>query len=86
MRRPVVLTGKGSSGDITRLCHPDYGWSPRSKADAIRDIETGTHSYYVPWRSGDTEIRVVTRTNGTKYLRTDSDGTTKNNLDDLPNC
>jgi hypothetical protein len=83
--RPVTKTGKDSQGDITRLCHPGEHWSPRSKADAIRDIEQRLHTYYVPWTSGRTEIRVVDGPRG-KYLRTDRDNTTRNNLDDLPDC
>lgn len=83
--RAVRNTGKDRDGDITRLCNPGQSWSPRSKADAIRDIESGTHTYYVPWQRGRTEIRVVNGANG-KYLRTDRDNTSKNNLDDLPDC
>lgn len=83
--RAVKNTGKDRDGDITRLCNPGQSWSPRSKADAIRDIENGINTYYVPWQSGRTEIRVVNGANG-KYLRTDRDNTDKNNLDDLPGC
>lgn len=83
--RAVRNTGKDRDGDITKLCDPGQFWSPRSKADAIRDIESGTHTYYVPWQSGRTEIRVVNGANG-KYLRTDRDSTSQNNLDDLPDC
>ena len=83
--RAVRNTGKDRDGDITRLCNPGQSWSPRSKADAIRDIESGIHTYYVPWQSGRTEIRVVNGANG-KYLRTDRDNTSSNNLDDLPDC
>lgn len=83
--RAVTRTGKDVDGDITRLCNPGESWSPRSKQDAIYDIESGNHTYYVPWNSGRTEIRVVPGPNG-KYLRTDRDGTSKNNLDDLDNC
>lgn len=60
-------------------------WSPRMKSDAIRDIESGMHTYHVPWKDGRTEIRVVDGPSG-KYLRTDSDNTSRNNLDDLPDC
>ncbi|MCC6712189.1 MAG: DUF3892 domain-containing protein [Candidatus Dadabacteria bacterium] len=83
--RPVRQTGKDRDGDITALCDSGSSWSPRMKWDAIRDIETGLHTYYVPWKSGRTEIRVVNGPNG-KYLRTDRDNTSRNNLDDLPNC
>ena len=83
--RPVRKTGKDSDGDITSLCNDGSYWSPRSKADAIRDIETGLHTYHVPWKSGQTEIHVVDGPTG-KYLRTDRDDTSRNNLDDLPDC
>ena len=83
--RAVRQTGKDSDGDITKLCNSGETWSPRSKADAIRDIDNGIHTYYVPWESGRTEIHVVKGATG-KYLRTDRDNTSMNNLDDLPDC
>lgn len=83
--RAVRKTGKNSQGDITSLCNDGDFWSPRSKLDAIDDIERGIHTYYVPWTNGRTEIRVVQGSNG-KYLRTDRDQITRNNLDDLPDC
>ena len=83
--RAVVKSGKDLDGDITALCNSGEYWSPRSKAEAIQDIETGLHSYYVPWTDGPTQIRVVNGPNG-KYLRTDRDNTSRNNLDDLPDC
>ncbi len=85
MDRAVTKTRKDNNGDITALCNPGDYWSPRSKNDAINDIESGTHTYYVPWVGGRTEIRVVNGPNG-KYLRTDRDSTSRNNLDDLPDC
>lgn len=83
--RAVYKTGKDRDGDITRLCNQDEWWSPVSKNQAIADIENGAHTYYVPWKSGRTDIRVVNGATG-KYLRTDRDNTSKNNLDDLPDC
>lgn len=83
--RAVYQTRKDRDGDILALCSPSESWSPRLKADAIRDIENGIHTYYVPWTDGRTEIRVVKGPNG-KYLRTDRDNTARNNLDDLPDC
>lgn len=83
--RAVIRTGKDVDGDITTLCYPGEYWSPRLKQDAIYDIESGDHTYYVPWKDGRTEIGVVNGPGG-KYLRTDRDGTARNNLDGLPNC
>lgn len=84
--RAVRRTRKDGQGDILALCDPGQSWSPRSKADAIHDIESGLHTYHVPWKSGRTEIRVVNDRIKGKYLRTDRDDTTSNNLDDLPDC
>lgn len=83
--RAVRKTGKNSEGDITSLCDDGASWSPRSKAQAISDIESRMHTYHVPWTDGRTEIRVVNGATG-KHLRTDRDSTSRNNLDDLPGC
>ena len=84
--RAVDSTRKDADGDILALCRTGQAWSPRAKADAIADIETGAHKYYVAWTPGpSTWIRVVNGPTG-KYLRTDKDDTSKNNLDDLPDC
>lgn len=83
--RRVTKTRKDKDGDITALCNPEEWWSPRKKADAISDIEGGTHSYYVLQDGKRTDIHVVKGANG-KYLRTDPDTTSHNNLDDLPDC
>jgi Protein of unknown function (DUF3892) len=85
-KRYVRATGKDDQGDITRLCNAGEYWSPLPKADAISDIESGTHTYWVNWANyPETQIRVVQGSSG-KYLRTDRDTTSRNNLDDLPNC
>ena len=85
-KRYVYKSGKDKDGDITKLCSSGADWSPRQKADAIRDIDNSTHSYWVSWSDGqETEIKVVNGSTG-KYLRTLRDGSTKNNLDDLPDC
>lgn len=83
--RAVRQTRKNRDGDITALCNPNDWWSPRGKSDVISDIELGHHTYYVPWVDGRTEIRVVNGFQG-KYLRTDRDNTSRNNLADLPDC
>ncbi|UDM20526.1 DUF3892 domain-containing protein [Clavibacter michiganensis] len=84
--RAVRQAGKDRDGDITSLADRGSSWSPVSKAQAIYDIENRLHTYHVPWKTaGRTEIRVVPDPKG-KYLRTDSDNTTRNNLRDLPDA
>lgn len=84
--RRATRSRKDSDGDITALCNPSEGWSPRSKANAIADIESGTQSYYVKEPgTARSNIRVVNGPTG-KYLRSDPDPSSKNNLDNLPDC
>ena len=84
--RQVTKTQKDPDGDILALCNDSASWSPRNKSGAITDIETRMYTYYVMWQGGRrTDINVVNGPTG-KYLRTDADDTTRNNLDDLPDC
>ncbi len=84
--RCVTHTRKESGRRILAVGNPDERWSPRRTADAIRDIEAGRYTYHVlSLGRPRTEIRVIKASYG-KYLRTDRDGTTQNNLRDLPNC
>lgn len=81
--RRVTGTGKDSSGDITSLCG---AWGSQLKAVAIVEIEQGTHRYYTHASNGtEADIIVVNGVTG-KYLRTDPDKTTADNLADLPDC
>ena len=83
--RRVTHTDKDNDGDIESLANPGEPWSPRASADAIRDIEQGLHQYFVHEESYRTDVHVVTSTeDGFKYLRTDADEASKNNLDNLP--
>lgn len=83
--RQVTQSRKDKDGDITALCNPSKDWSPRYKSNAISDIESGTHRYYVVVGRKEVDIHVV-KLNGKKHLRTDPDETKRNNLDDLPDC
>lgn len=80
--RNVYKTGKDRDGDITSLCNDGLSWSPRAKDAAIKDIESDTHSY---WSNGRARI-VVRERNGKKYLTTEANATTTDNLDNLPDC
>jgi len=82
--RRVTGAGKDDDGDITSLCnHGD--WGKVSKQTAIWQIENKTHKYYVGTVLARVDIHVVEGPNG-KYLRTDPDATSKNNLESLPGC
>ena len=83
--RRVTHTGKDKEGDITKLYNRDEPWLSRPKADAIRDIEYGVHTYYVESDGERVSIHVVDGPSG-KYLRSDPDKTSTNNLDELPYC
>lgn len=84
--RHVTQSGKDEDGDITKLCNPSALWSPREKDGAISDIETGLHTYYVKDSKGNkSNIHVVKGQTG-KYLRTDPDEESADNLDNLPDC
>ncbi len=84
-QREVTRSGKDKDGDIKALCKPGESWSPRAKADAIRDIKSGSHTYYVSVNGSRVDVHVVKGASG-EYLRTDADGRGHNNLDDLPDC
>lgn len=83
--RRVTGSGKDRDGDITHLCNP-ADWGTTAKAATIQQIESGTHRYYVqqPGTSR-VDVRVVQGTTG-KFLRSDPDRSSRNNLDNLPNC
>ena len=84
--RAIRQARHDADGDITAIGNIGSDWSPVLKADAIYHIEREIHRYYVPWLNDPhTWIRVVDGPNG-KYLRTDRDSSSGNNLDDLPEC
>lgn len=80
--RQVTKSRKDKDGDITALCNDTAIWSPRSKENAIADIESGMHEYYVQQPGTQkAKIRVVGG-----HLQTEPDADQKNNLDNLPDC
>lgn len=83
--RRVTHTGKSRNGNILGLCNPAEEWYSRLSADAIADIESGTHSYFVATAGARTDIHVVDAPVG-KYLRTEANSRSSDNLDDLPTC
>lgn len=85
IERKVTSTRKDEKGKIIELCNPAEWWSPRTALEVIDDIEEAFYTYYVVVSGQRVSIKVA---NGSseKYLRTDPDITTKNYLDDLPEC
>lgn len=84
--RDVTQTGKDKDGDITDLCNPGEDWSPRSVTLVISDIDFKLHEYFSKVGESRVLIHVVDDPDKGKYLRTNQDGTEKNNLDELPDC
>lgn len=86
-RRRVIRTSKDDDGDILALCWRDSDGkvTHTDKASAIAHIRGGTHSYHVAEQAPSVDVKVRTR-NGTPYLTTEADATSKNNLDNLPDC
>ena len=81
----VERTQKASDNDILALCGD---WTPQGKvpkSTAIDWIERGLHRFYVQYSNRAVWVHVVNGPTG-KYLRTDADNTTRNNLLDLPDC
>ena len=84
--RLVTHSGKNQDGDITSLGNPAEPWSPRSKADIIRDIEDGVHAYYTGTQERKRANVVVVAGTLDKYLFTDQDGAAVRHLSSLPDC
>ena len=85
IERQITRIKKDSSGNIVMLCNPAEWWSPRSASEILYDIEEAMYLYFVRVDGQKVEIKVITELTR-KYLRTDPDKTTKNNLEDLPGC
>jgi hypothetical protein len=84
--RFVTHTRKDAqSAQITRLCNHDEAWSPTRSLSAIIEIDAKINCYFVKWDDQTTRIEVASGPTG-RYLRTDHDDTTRNNLLDLPDC
>ncbi len=73
---------------IVRLGGTDangYSWKS-SQLQVITDIENGTYRYYVSRNGTKAKVVVAVSAAGNKYLKTEADSTTSNNLLSLPEC
>ncbi len=84
--REVKRTRKNKDGDIVALCNSSELWSTKFKSMAILEIEEKIHRYFVKVDNEEVDIHVVNDRLKGKYLRTDPNQTTNNNLYDLPDC
>jgi hypothetical protein len=57
-----------------------------STAQAISEIDGKRKRFYTLVNGVRADVQVMQTKEGKKYLRTDPDKTTRNNLDDLPTC
>jgi len=84
--REVTATRKLPDGVITHLCDgAGATWGPVAVQDAIVQIEDGSVAYFTNIGGVAAHVNVVDDPQG-KYLRSQADETTANNLDDLPGC
>jgi len=79
MDRRVRATKKDREGNIIALCCAGQSWSPRRKADVIKDIVNSKRSYYVQEEGRRTYVRIVAG-----VLQTTPDVSSNNNLSRLP--
>lgn len=84
--RQVTHAHRNEDGDILAVCWKgSAGLMYSARGDVIIDIESGAHGYYVAEEAPPVWVLVKTR-NGVKYIATEADSTSKNNLDNLPVC
>lgn len=84
--RQVTHAHRNEQGDILAVCWKDpAGLKYTDRPNVIADIESGTHRYYVHEQALAVWVLVRTR-NGVKYITTEADSMSRNNLDNLPLC
>jgi hypothetical protein len=84
-KKQVTCINKTNRTDYhERISHIGGSWKHTSE-DAIKYIENGTYEYYVSKNGHDVKLKVMTR-NGRKYLKTENDGDSPDNLLSLPEC
>jgi len=84
--RQVTASVKDGEGDIISICNKNEFWFSRSKSEAIKDIESGSHSYYVMADEKMVKVLVINDPKKGKYLRTEPGKTDVNKLGTLPDC
>jgi hypothetical protein len=84
--RQVTNAHRNDQGDILAVCWKGSdGLKYSARAAVIAHIEAGTHQYFVAEQAPSVWVLVRTRS-GVKYITTEADSTSRNNLDNLPAC
>ena len=84
--RQVIAAKKDEEGEIISICNKNEYWFSRSKSEAIRDIESGSHTYYVMADDKMVKVIVFNDPKKGKYLRTKPGKTAVDRLSMLPDC
>lgn len=80
--RQITAVRRNEDGDILAVCNEGERWSPRTTERVIDDILSAAHRYFTEVDGVQAEIHVVEG----RYLRSNPDGSSSNNLDALPEC
>jgi Protein of unknown function (DUF3892) len=84
--RRVTHVDRNDQGDIVGVCWSAVdGLKYTPRADVVSDIERAAHQYYVAEQAPPVWVLVRIR-NGMKYITTEADAISQNNLDNLPAC
>jgi hypothetical protein len=84
--REVTAVRQDAQRAITHLCHDGARWSPVSVDQAIEEIQSRAIQYFTTWDDKIALVKVVNDGHGGVYLRSVANGTTTDNLDNLPPC
>jgi hypothetical protein len=85
-REVTAARRRSGHGGITHLCDQGAFWSPVAVTQAIKEIESGAIRYFSRAGGKIALLAVVKDNRGGKYLRSQPDVSTADNLDDLPAC
>ena len=84
--RQVTNAHRNEEGDILALCWKGtVGLKYTARDTIVQHIESDTNRYYVEEEAPAVWV-VVKNRDGVKYISTEADSTSKNNLDNLPAC
>ena len=84
--REVTKTIKNQYGEVVALCNDAELWSPKLRSIAIPEIELSINRYFVRSDGEEIEVQVKNGEGLKKTLATDSAGSDRDLLKNLPDC